>query len=654
MSGKSVRVLATPLLTGALLLSLACASALAASAPVFTAPASLARQSTTGPLPPPGVAAPKASRAPRAGDVLITGVPCYFWHDGCGPTAVGMVVGYWDTQGYDQLIPGDTSTETAAVDQAIASHGTGGSGEHYEDYAEPIDSYPTLLLDKSSLGGAHVSDCIADFMHTSWSADGNYYGWSYNYMIGASFVDFVDHVYPAYGPTSHSYTGSSLTWALVKKQMNSGHPMVFLVDSDGDGYTDHFVTIIGYNDTTDKYACWDTWYDTVRWARFRPMSSSYKWGVYEGFTFALARPLHLTSPNGGESWQIGSKHAITWTGGHGNVHIELSRDGGYPWSTWQDIAASTTNDGSYGWTVSGPATADAMLRISTPGLTDDDYADAAFAIADETPPVTTASGGGTAWHKSAVTVTLHPADSGSGMVGGQAGTWYKVDAVPSWTAGSSVVVSGDGVHTLHYYSRDYAGNTETAKKCTVKIDSGAPVTSAGDASARKDRTATLSFEVSDLTPKATVKIVVTTPAGAPRKTFKLGKLATGKQLTYSFRCTLHEGDVPVCGQGRRPCRQRAGDGRLGTAGGEVRTRRQGGATRAGDRPGRYTAGPAAQAAAAPLKARPPRLVSHTPATTTTAATSCPAVKRSPSTTYAAPTAITGTTLVNTLALLTST
>jgi opacity protein-like surface antigen len=84
------------------------------------------QQSTTGPTPPQAVMerdAQKAMEAPAPGGVqhVIPGAPEYNWRHGCGPTAVGMVVGYYDGQGYDDLIPGDASTQTAAVDQAIAS-----------------------------------------------------------------------------------------------------------------------------------------------------------------------------------------------------------------------------------------------------------------------------------------------------------------------------------------------------------------------------------------------------------------------------------------------------------------------------------------------------------------------------------------------------
>ena len=38
--------------------------------------------------------------------VLIPNVPSYLWHRGCGPTCLGMVVGYYDNLGYQDLIPG--------------------------------------------------------------------------------------------------------------------------------------------------------------------------------------------------------------------------------------------------------------------------------------------------------------------------------------------------------------------------------------------------------------------------------------------------------------------------------------------------------------------------------------------------------------------
>jgi hypothetical protein len=75
------------------------------------------------------------------------------------------------------------------------------------------------------------------------------------------------------------------------------------------------------------------------------------------FTPTIITPaLTVTSPNGGESWTIGSAHDITWTasGTVGNVKIESSTNGGAAWTT---VIASTENDGLHAWTVPAPISA---------------------------------------------------------------------------------------------------------------------------------------------------------------------------------------------------------------------------------------------------------------------------------------------------------
>ncbi len=99
--------------------------------------------------------------APGARSVVIDGVPGYEWRHGCGPTAIGMVIGYHDTHGFDALIPGDASTQTSEVDQAIASERSPGDPGHYEDYSLPYDDEGTgLLADRSEdpPGDEHPDD----------------------------------------------------------------------------------------------------------------------------------------------------------------------------------------------------------------------------------------------------------------------------------------------------------------------------------------------------------------------------------------------------------------------------------------------------------------------------------------------------------------
>ncbi len=159
-------------------------------------------------------------------------------------------------------------------------------------------------------------------------------------------------------------------------------------------------------------------------------------------------------------------------------------------------------------------------------------------IVDTTPPVTT-DNAPSGWQAHNVTVTLTPTDTGSGMVGGQAGTWYSLDG-GAYTAGTSVTV-GDGSHTLSYYSRDAVGNVETAHSVTVKVDTLGPLTAAlNETTVKAGTTAKFRFRVSDRTPRAQITIVIT-KNGHVRKRLVVGNRATGTVLTFRWKCTLPKG-----------------------------------------------------------------------------------------------------------------
>ena len=143
------------------------------------------------------------------------------------------------------------------------------------------------------------------------------------------------------------------------------------------------------------------------------------------------------------------------------------------------------DDVAIGWTASdalsglaGTVPADSSVGGEGTGLTasasvDDragnrTTASSAAVRIDRTPPATSATAP-EGWSRGDVAITLHPADALSGV----ATTSYQVDGGPV-RSGTAVAITGDGRHTLRYWSTDAAGNVEPAISVEVDIDATAP------------------------------------------------------------------------------------------------------------------------------------------------------------------------------------
>ena len=74
-------------------------------------------------------------------------------------------------------------------------------------------------------------------------------------------------------------------------------------------------------------------------------------------------------------------------------------------------------------------------------------------------------------------MTLAAADDGE-CVSGVDKTEYRVGSGAFATYTAPVASPADGTHTIEYRSTDKAGNAETAKSVTVKLDATAPATAA--------------------------------------------------------------------------------------------------------------------------------------------------------------------------------
>jgi hypothetical protein len=161
--------------------------------------------------------------------------------------------------------------------------------------------------------------------------------------------------------------------------------------------------------------------------------------------FTLARgTLTVMAPNGGESWYLGSTHAITWSGtvpASETINVHLSRDGGESWV----LLASVPNTGSYTWTATGPATAGARFHVDwTNNTLVGDSGDGNTALVAPALALTAPNGGETWYLGTAHTITwssnLPAGDAINLELSSDGGaTWSPLASAPNtgsfdWTA----------------------------------------------------------------------------------------------------------------------------------------------------------------------------------------------------------------------------
>jgi len=108
--------------------------------------------------------------------------------------------------------------------------------------------------------------------------------------------------------------------------------------------------------------------------------------------FSIIAPTSPTiivqSPNGGEKLIVGSTKIIKWTtiGTVGDVKIEYSTDSG---NSWTGIITSTSNSGSYPWTIPNTPSNSCLVRVSETDGEPMDTSDLEFSIEPPPPPVIT-------------------------------------------------------------------------------------------------------------------------------------------------------------------------------------------------------------------------------------------------------------------------
>lgn len=167
--------------------------------------------------------------------VTLSDAPSYTWFRGCTPTATAMIMGYWDNNGFDNLIDGGllTSSVYDEINLLADLYGTLPNGATYR----PHES--TVPVEYAALRG--------------------YGGWS----VGGFLFD-------------------NFAYARVMASIDAGRPLLAGVNN---GLYGHAVPILGY-DLRDDGSQWYGFYsgysepESIFWAPWRGLNpSAYSWGI---------------------------------------------------------------------------------------------------------------------------------------------------------------------------------------------------------------------------------------------------------------------------------------------------------------------------------------------------------------------------------------
>ena len=239
----------------------------------------------------------------------LSSAPDYEWWYGCSPTSAGMMMGYYNINGYggqnySNLVPGGTAelsnygNPSAIANSTIAS--SGHIGDYYVAYGDiGNDPHPD---------GTHTFNCLADFMGTSQdncsNSDGSTTFWywagraytaedavtygvtnrSGMYGIG-EYVTYAGYSYVSgslYNQYIDPFKSGQFSWEGYKAEIDAGRPTLIHI-------TGHTMFGYGYSGTSTVYLH-DTWTEashTMTWG-----------GTYDGKTHRSVTCVTLSGGGG--------------------------------------------------------------------------------------------------------------------------------------------------------------------------------------------------------------------------------------------------------------------------------------------------------------------------------------------------------------------
>ncbi|MCX5708845.1 MAG: hypothetical protein NTY14_07775 [Candidatus Omnitrophica bacterium] len=277
----------------------------------------------------------------------------------------------------------DTSNANFSIGGALTLNTPNGGQIWYVAEARNITwtrfgSIPTVKLEYSTDSGATYTNTII----ASTDASTGTYGWSVPDAIGtqvrvkvtdtanAAVTDESDANFEIKGIVTLTSPNGAETWVVGESRAvtwtpTGTIPTVKLEYSTDGGNTYPNMIIASTNGPLGTYS-W-TVADAIGTNLKVKVSNTADASVNDASnnTFSIKGSITVTSPNGGESWGVGTTHNVTWTktGTFATVRIEYSTDGG---STYPNtiIASVDASSGSHSWNISDTISNQARVKVT--------------------------------------------------------------------------------------------------------------------------------------------------------------------------------------------------------------------------------------------------------------------------------------------------
>lgn len=217
----------------------------------------------------------------EGGNVSLSNSSNYDWWYGCSPTSAGMLLSWYDRNGFGNLAPGgdaelDNFTGTGMIGKnMIASSG------HINDFYGGLSPSAGYGIKNDDIATTRQFDCLSDLMGTNQDAYGNsngsttfwYYGdnspitYTNMYNLGASYYndsgmygiyEYITYrgyqVGQLYNQRIYGYNNinNGFTFADYKNQIDLGRGVLIHIDG-------HTMYGYGYQEGTNNILVADTW-----------------------------------------------------------------------------------------------------------------------------------------------------------------------------------------------------------------------------------------------------------------------------------------------------------------------------------------------------------------------------------------------------------